>query len=86
MNNEVHGVTPEARLLAEYPGVREDVSSLPEFTRWLDALRVVEIDGEIFNVLGGDQLKDHDQVVVEWVRRFRPELLGGEPIDGDECE
>ena len=86
MANEERGQTTEAQLLTEHPGVREEVDSLPEFVEWRDSLRVVEIDGETLYVVGGDQLKDHDQVVVEWVRRFRPELFGGEPSNGDECK
>jgi len=67
--------TSEAELLDRNPGVREHVASLPEFIAWRDALPVVEIDGETFYVVGGDQLKDYDQVSVAWVNQFRPHLL-----------
>ena len=67
--------TSEAELLDRNPGVREIVASLPEFLAWRHALPVVEIDGETFYVVGGDQLKDHDQVSVTWLNQFRPHLL-----------
>jgi hypothetical protein len=67
--------TDEAKLLDRNPGVRELVASLPEFLAWRDALPVLELDGETFYVVGGDQLKDHDQVSVIWVNMFRPYLL-----------
>ena len=67
--------TSEAELLDRNPGVRELVTSLPEFIAWRNALPVVEVDGETFYVVGGDQLKDHDQVSVTWVNQFRPHLL-----------
>lgn len=67
--------TPESRLLDQHPGVRELVASLPGFIEWIHALPVVEVDGEMYWVVGGDQLKDHDQVIVEWARQFQPELL-----------
>lgn len=67
--------TQESRLLDEYPGLREFVESLPEFLQWHQNQPHVEVDDEAFTVVGGDQLKDRDQTIVEWVRRFRPELL-----------
>jgi hypothetical protein len=67
--------TIEAQLLDRNPGVRELILSLPEFLAWRNALPVVELDGETFYVVGGDQLKDHDQVSVTWVNQFRPNLL-----------
>lgn len=67
--------TPERRLLDKNPGARDLIESLPDFLAWRDALPTVEVDGEIFWVVGGDQLKDDDQVIVEWAWQFQPELL-----------
>jgi hypothetical protein len=75
VNNEIQ--TPERRLLDQHPAIRDLVGSLPGFLKWRDSLPRVVVDGETFWVLGGDQLKDHDQITVEWIRRFRPELLEG---------
>jgi hypothetical protein len=73
--------TAESRLLDRFPGLRETVESLPEFTAWLERHPPLEVDGEMFRVARGDQLMDRDQLIVEWIRLFRPELLeeGKEP-------
>lgn len=70
--------TSERRLLEENPGIRELIESLPEFRAWRDARPMVDVDGEIFWVVGGDQLKDNDQIIVEWARQYQPGLLGSE--------
>jgi hypothetical protein len=65
----------ESRLLDRHAGVRELVAALPEFIRWRGRLATVVVDDETFYVVGGDMLKDDDQVIVEWTRRFKPDLL-----------
>ena len=72
-------VTSETALLNRHPGLRERVAALPDFRDWRDSLPVVEVDNETFYVVGGDQLKDHDQIIVAWVNQFRPDFFGGEP-------
>jgi hypothetical protein len=72
MNDES---TAESRLLDAHPGLRERVGALPEFAAWRRGLRNLVVDGEKFYVIGGDQLKDPDQVIVVWIRLFRPDLL-----------
>ncbi|HEY9598973.1 MAG TPA: hypothetical protein V6C65_15920 [Allocoleopsis sp.] len=67
--------TPERKLLRQHPGIREFVESLSEYTQWRANLATVSIDAERFFVMGGDQLKDDDQILVEWIRLFRPELI-----------
>jgi len=71
--------TPETSLLNEHQGVRERVGTIPDFLVWKNALPVVNIDGEILFVIGGDQLKDLDQVIVAWTNLFRPDLFGRLP-------
>lgn len=73
----MNDVTPERSLLNKHPGARELVEALPDFVAWRDALPVVRVDDETFHVVGGDQLKDHDQVIVAWANQFRPDLLKG---------
>ena len=68
-------LTPETSLLDKHPGTRELVEAMPDFIAWRAALPVVEVDDETFHVVGGDQLKDHDQTIVAWVNQFRPKLL-----------
>jgi hypothetical protein len=70
--------TREAVILNQRPGLREHIAALPEFITWRDTLPVVEIDGEWFYVVGGDQLKDHDQISVAWVNQYRPQLWEGQ--------
>lgn len=70
--------TPEHHLLEDNPGTRELIESLPEFHAWRNALPVVEVDGDTFWVVGGDQLKDNEQVIVAWMRQFRPDILEGD--------
>jgi hypothetical protein len=72
-------LTPEAALLDRHPGVRERVAAMVDFLAWKNALRAVEIDGETLFVIGGDQLKDLDQVIVAWANQFRPDLFRGSP-------
>ncbi|WP_406368478.1 hypothetical protein OG788_45975 [Streptomyces sp. NBC_00647] len=67
--------TQEGRLLDRFPGLRESVASQPEFIAWKDSFPLVEVDAESFRVARGDQLMDRDQMMVEWIRLFRPQLL-----------
>ncbi|MCX5008513.1 hypothetical protein OHB05_38790 [Streptomyces sp. NBC_00638] len=67
--------TQESRLLDRFPGLRESVASQQEFIAWNDSFPLVEVDAESFRVARGDQLMDRDQMVVEWIRLFRPQLL-----------
>lgn len=67
--------TSEQQLLKKHLGVREFVESLPEYTQWRSSLTTVYVDTEEFAVVRGDQLMDKDQILVEWIRLFRPELI-----------
>ena len=71
-------LTPETALLNRHSGAREHVAALPAFISWRDALPVVEVDNERLYVIGGDQLKDHDQIIVAWLQQFRPNFFKGE--------
>ncbi|MXP65875.1 hypothetical protein E0493_21215 [Roseomonas sp. M0104] len=74
-------LTPETVLLNRNPGLRERVVSRPDFAAWRSKLPVVEIDEETFFVIGGDQLKDQDQIIVAWINQFRPSLLSNSSGD-----
>lgn len=80
--------TPAAAsaLLDQHPGLRERIDALPAFSAWCARMPVVDIDGERFHVLGGDQLKDHDEVIVSWINQFKPNLLKGDFKHGSELE
>jgi len=66
---------PETAFLNRHPGVRERVTAMPDFLAWKDTMRTVEVDGEALFVLGGDQLKDLDQIIVAWTNQYRPDLF-----------
>jgi len=67
--------THEARILDDNPEVRAAVTESEEFSAWKENLPTVDVDRVTYYVRGGDMLKDEDQIVLEWARRFRPELL-----------
>jgi hypothetical protein len=71
--------TPETALLNRHQGVRERVGAMPDFLAWKNALPVVNVDDETLFVIGGDQLKDLDQIIVAWTNQFRPDLFGRPP-------
>jgi hypothetical protein len=75
--------TPEHALLEGHPAARQLIESSTEFLAWRDALPTVEVDGDTFWVVGGDQLKDRDQITVAWARQFRPGLLEGRTQDDE---
>ena len=78
--------THETALLNQHPGLRERVEGVPDFVAWRAGMPQVLIDGELFHVLGGDQLKDRDQLMVAWINQFRPHLLQGDAKHGSEIE
>jgi hypothetical protein len=73
----------EQRLLDDHPGLRKRVSQMDDFIRWRATFSELPIEGETFwvrprideNDLGDDRPKDHDQLIVEWINRFHPDLL-----------
>jgi hypothetical protein len=68
--------TPASQLLDRYPGMRDRVVAMPEFLQWRALMPTVVVDGELFYVVGGDQLKDHDQIVVAWLNQYHSDFLG----------
>lgn len=67
--------TVETVLLQQNPHIRTAVVQSEEFRTWQRKLPTVDVDGEEFYVRGGDMLKDEDQIICEWARRYRPDLL-----------
>lgn len=65
----------ETQMLDSYPAARALIRAEPEFAAWKQSLKKVVIDEETFYVRGGDMLKDEDQILCEWARRHRPDLL-----------
>jgi hypothetical protein len=67
--------TYEAQILDSNPEVRAAVSESEKFRAWKENLPTVDVDEVKYYVRGGDMLKDEDQIMLEWARRFRPGLL-----------
>ncbi|HYN98967.1 MAG TPA: hypothetical protein VEU28_04775 [Actinomycetota bacterium] len=65
----------EARASLRYPEVKEAVWSLTQFREWMEALPSVMVDDVKYYVRGGDMLKDSDEVLWEWARKHRPDLI-----------
>lgn len=65
----------ESHLSERHPDIRDAVSSLPEYQQWVESLPHVVVDDVHYYVRGGDMLKDSDQVLWEWTRKNRPDLL-----------
>ena len=55
-----------ARVLAWLPTVREKTLNDSEFQAWLRPYETVVIDGTKFYVVGGDTLRDIDQMILDW--------------------
>ena len=74
-NDEETTKTDEGLLLEKRPEIKANLATSREFNSWKSGLKRVVIDGEAFYVRGGDQLKDEDQIMVEWARRVHPSWL-----------
>ena len=57
------------RALAELPDLRQQVSASTEFRGWLDGHKRLVVDGTRFYVVGGDMLKDEDEMILTWARQ-----------------
>jgi len=55
-----------ARVLAWVPAVREKALNSSEFQAWLRPYETVVIDGTKFYIVGGDTLRDIDQMILDW--------------------
>jgi hypothetical protein len=58
-----------ARFLRQAPGIRDRVLASHEFTEWLKPSKSVVIDGNKFYIVGGDMLKDEDEMILNWARK-----------------
>ncbi|MEQ1808665.1 MAG: hypothetical protein ABL889_01975 [Terricaulis sp.] len=69
MIGEGSGQTFAAAALELVEGGRDRIAQLPEFTNWLAKHRQVVVDDVAFFVVGGDMLKDQDEMMLYWARR-----------------
>ncbi len=77
MNDPVDesNLSADGRRSRRHPGIKNAVSALPEFKQWIEGLAEVTVDDIKYYIRGGDMLKDADEVVWEWTRRHRPDLI-----------
>jgi hypothetical protein len=58
-----------SRVLARHPELRKQALGSDSFQKWLKAYSTVEVDGTQFYVVGGDMLRDHDEMILNWSRK-----------------
>ena len=58
-----------SRVLARHPELRKQALGSDSFQKWLKACSTVEVDGTQFYVVGGDMLRDHDEMILNWSRK-----------------
>ncbi len=69
MSEPDRSATFASRLLAQLPAIRKQAQGSPDFQSWLKTHRSVVVDGAPFYVVGGDMLRDEDEMIVSWARR-----------------
>lgn len=69
MNEPDRSGTFASRVLARLPEIRKQALGSPDFQSWLKTHRSVVVDGAPFYVVGGDMLRDQDEMIVSWARR-----------------
>lgn len=60
-----------ARFFAQHADLRERIQKDEAFRNWLSHFRTVNVDEETYFIVGGDQLRDEDELVLEWARRHQ---------------
>ena len=68
-------LSDEGRRSLRHPDVKETVCSLSDFQKWKKSLPEIEVDDVKYYIRGGDMLKDADEVIWEWARKHRPDLI-----------
>jgi hypothetical protein len=68
-------LSEDGRASLRHPEVKDKICSLDEFREWMESLPAVVVDEVRYYVRGGDMLKDGDEVLWEWARKHRPDLV-----------
>ncbi|MGI9414864.1 MAG: hypothetical protein ACR2PM_14410 [Hyphomicrobiales bacterium] len=57
------------RFLKTHGEIRERVLQDPEFGVWRNKFKTVVVDDMQYFIMGGDMLKDEDELILEWARQ-----------------
>jgi hypothetical protein len=68
-----------SRFLARHPELRRRIESAPDFVAWRDRFKRVVIDGVEYHVVGGDMLRDADEMMLDWARQSG--MVGQDDVD-----
>jgi hypothetical protein len=58
-----------SRVLASVAQLREKVLGSRDFQEWLKSHKDVIVDGQRYFLVGGDMLRDEDEMILTWSRR-----------------
>lgn len=67
------------RLLHHLPQIKDVVNASKEFHQWLENFKIINVDGEQFYLVGGDMLRDYDEMIVDWAREKK--IITQETVD-----
>lgn len=60
--------TLAGRVFARLPQVRARLEASDGFRTWLETHPSVVVDEQTFFVVGGDMLRDHEEMLLDWAR------------------
>jgi hypothetical protein len=69
MSDQKRTGTFASRVLARRPELRKQVLESSGFQNWVKSHSTVVVDGTRFYVVGGDMLRDEDEMILNWSRR-----------------
>jgi hypothetical protein len=68
-----------SRFFARHPEVRARIAATGEFAAVRERLPTVDVDGQQYYVVGGDMLRDEDEIALDWAREHG--LVTQEEVD-----
>lgn len=67
------------RFFTRHPEIKARVMASDEFAAWRDRFRTVTVDDKSYHVVGGDMLRDSDEMALDWARQHG--LVSQEDVD-----
>jgi hypothetical protein len=68
-----------SRFFKRHPDVKARVMASPAFESWREGYKTVDVDGQPYSVVGGDMLRDPDEMALDWAREQG--LVSQEQVD-----